>query len=237
MCQPQSSRDAARLRRRRPHRRRQLLAGPAGASLRPSGPSMLARLIKSSDASCASFKWILPCMHWVCRSACYVMHNSTQSDSLHAVAHAQHSNDSACSTHRRLCMKRPARTRSICTGIAHAHHSGDFALSAQVRHKVTGRQYALKVVDKHLVLRHRLVGQLRQERNILDRCAHDSVARLHFTFQDEGAVYLGLELCPNGPRWLTPPHSCRWTRQLTCRVEGANLSQSPSRQPGRSMPT
>ena len=76
----------------------------------------------------------------------------------------------------------------------------------QVRHKVTGRQYALKVVDKHLVLRHRLVGQLRQERNILDRCAHPAVARLHFTFQDEGAVYLGLELCPNGPqqRLLSP---------------------------------
>ena len=74
----------------------------------------------------------------------------------------------------------------------------------QVRHKVTGRQYALKVVDKHLVLRHRLVGQLRQERNILDRCAHPAVARLHFTFQDEGAVYLGLELCPNGPPWLEP---------------------------------
>ena len=69
----------------------------------------------------------------------------------------------------------------------------------QVRHKVSRRVYALKVVDKHLVLRHRLVGQLRQERNILDRCCHPGIARLHFTFQDDAAVYLGLELCPNGP--------------------------------------
>jgi 3-phosphoinositide dependent protein kinase-1 len=71
-----------------------------------------------------------------------------------------------------------------------------------VRHKVSRRVYALKVVDKHLVLRHRLVGQLRQERNILDRCCHSGIVRLHFTFQDDAAVYLGLELCPNG---LSPP--------------------------------
>ena len=78
-------------------------------------------------------------------------------------------------------------------------HPSSCCASPQVRHKVSRRVYALKVVDKHLVLRHRLVGQLRQERNILDRCCHPGIARLHFTFQDAAAVYLGLELCPNGP--------------------------------------
>ena len=87
--------------------------------------------------------------------------------------------------------------------------------------------YALKVVDKHLVLRHRLVGQLRQERNILDRCYHPGIARLHFTFQDDAAVYLGLELCPNGPpleNLSVAAHSCRGLFAMSVASRAALLS-------------
>ena len=55
--------------------------------------------------------------------------------------------------------------------------------SAQVRHKGTGVEYAIKMVDKHLIVRHRMVGHIKQERNILDDCDYPGIARLYFTFQ------------------------------------------------------
>ena len=34
---------------------------------------------------------------------------------------------------------------------------------------MTGRDYALKMVDKHLIVRHKMVDHIKQERNILVR--------------------------------------------------------------------
>lgn len=52
-----------------------------------------------------------------------------------------------------------------------------------MRHKGTGAEYALKMVDKHLIVRHRMVGHIKQERNILDDCDYPGIAKLYFTFQ------------------------------------------------------
>ena len=73
----------------------------------------------------------------------------------------------------------------------------------EVRHKATGRVYALKAVDKHLVLRHKQANYIRAERALLDRLAHPGIVRLRFTFQDAASLYLGLDLCPNGARWAS----------------------------------
>lgn len=72
----------------------------------------------------------------------------------------------------------------------------------QVQHRQTGVRYALKVVDKHLVLRHKQAANIRNERNLLDRLDDAGIVQLHFTFQDAANLYLGLDLCPNGD----PPH-------------------------------
>lgn len=56
-------------------------------------------------------------------------------------------------------------------------------LALQVRHKGTGADYALKMVDKHLIVRHRMVAHIKQERNILDECDYPGIAKLYFTFQ------------------------------------------------------
>ena len=69
-----------------------------------------------------------------------------------------------------------------------------------MRHKATGRVYALKAVDKHLVLRHKQANYIRAERALLDRLAHPGIVRLRFTFQDAASLYLGLDLCPSGAR-------------------------------------
>jgi 3-phosphoinositide dependent protein kinase-1 len=68
----------------------------------------------------------------------------------------------------------------LCTDVGEATV---LARHSQVRHKGTGAEYALKMVDKHLIVRHRMVGHIKQERNILDECDYPGIARLYFTFQ------------------------------------------------------
>lgn len=74
----------------------------------------------------------------------------------------------------------------------------------QVEHKITGRVYALKVVDKHLILKNKQTEHISNERKLLDSFDYEGIVHLHFTFQDADSLYFGLELCPNGghrPLW------------------------------------
>jgi 3-phosphoinositide dependent protein kinase-1 len=59
--------------------------------------------------------------------------------------------------------------------------------------------YALKIVDKHHILKHRAVGQVQLERRLLELMNdEDCTVRLYFTFQDSANLYLGLEPCLYG---------------------------------------
>eukprot|EP00884_Botryococcus_braunii_P014009 jgi/Botrbrau1/22609/Bobra.176_1s0039.1 len=75
---------------------------------------------------------------------------------------------------------------------------GSFAQVIQVRHKQLGKEYALKIVDKHLVVRYKQVDNIRRERALLDILDNPGVIKLYFTFQDAASLYLGLQLCENG---------------------------------------
>ncbi|KAK9830445.1 hypothetical protein WJX72_011801 [[Myrmecia] bisecta] len=75
---------------------------------------------------------------------------------------------------------------------------GSYSQVVQARHKGSRKSYALKIVDKHLIQRHKMVAYIRNERHILDRLDHPGVVNLCFTFQDATSLYLGQELCPNG---------------------------------------
>lgn len=75
---------------------------------------------------------------------------------------------------------------------------GSYSHVVLARHRETGVEYALKVVDKQYILRHKVVEYIKNERQLLDQLRHEGIARLHFTFQDAFSLYLGLEHCPNG---------------------------------------
>ncbi len=77
----------------------------------------------------------------------------------------------------------------------------------QVQQKDTGRRYALKVVDKHLILKHKQTDYISNERKLLDQFDNEGIVRLHFTFQDATSLYFGLELCPNGKQIHSGPCS------------------------------
>jgi serine/threonine protein kinase len=83
---------------------------------------------------------------------------------------------------------------------------GDGSFSTVILAQLRGgqqEQYAIKIVNKHLIMRNKMVDYVRNERNILDQLSHDGVVRLMFTFQDADS------LC----KWGTPVgsftcHSC-----------------------------
>mmetsp|Transcript_47395 Transcript_47395/g.120990 ORF Transcript_47395/g.120990 Transcript_47395/m.120990 type:complete len:374 (-) Transcript_47395:113-1234(-) len=75
---------------------------------------------------------------------------------------------------------------------------GSYSEVFHVRRKINGREYALKKMDKHLILRENKQKYVAQERKILDTMDSESVAKLFFTFQDASALYMGLEICPGG---------------------------------------
>ena len=68
----------------------------------------------------------------------------------------------------------------------------------QVRQKSNRAQYALKVVDKNLVLKNKYTAYIKSERMLLDRLDSPWIVNLYFTFQDQYSLYFVLELCQNG---------------------------------------
>lgn len=75
---------------------------------------------------------------------------------------------------------------------------GSFAQVVLARQKYTHKKFALKIIDKHLVLRHKQIKYIKNERFLLDKINYEGISDLYFTFQDQDSLYLGLELCPNG---------------------------------------
>jgi serine/threonine protein kinase len=66
------------------------------------------------------------------------------------------------------------------------------------RDRRTGFVFALKVLDKNQLIKHRVEHQLRREIEIQSHCRHVNILRLHSFFQDERRVYLMLEMAPGG---------------------------------------
>lgn len=61
---------------------------------------------------------------------------------------------------------------------------GTFSTVIRARYKQDGCVYAVKVVDKYFVNKHKQTHRVILERNILDRLDDEGIVRLHFTFQD-----------------------------------------------------
>jgi len=75
---------------------------------------------------------------------------------------------------------------------------GSYSEVVLAKHKDTGVEYALKIIDKYHIVRHNAVNQVKKERNILEYIDNPGVVKLYFTFQDSVNLYLGLEACSNG---------------------------------------
>mmetsp|Transcript_60057 Transcript_60057/g.127210 ORF Transcript_60057/g.127210 Transcript_60057/m.127210 type:complete len:341 (+) Transcript_60057:199-1221(+) len=76
--------------------------------------------------------------------------------------------------------------------------NGKFGNVYVARCRRTGFIFALKVLEKHQLIKHRVEHQLQREIEIQSHCRHVNILRLYSYFFDKRRVYLMLEMAPGG---------------------------------------
>ena len=75
---------------------------------------------------------------------------------------------------------------------------GSFGEVFLVENTVDGKQYAMKCLDKHSILRQNILRYAMTERKILSTINHPFIVKLYFAFQTESKLILVMEYCPGG---------------------------------------
>ncbi|ETN41210.1 uncharacterized protein HMPREF1541_03145 [Cyphellophora europaea CBS 101466] len=76
---------------------------------------------------------------------------------------------------------------------------GSYSTVLAAQDKVSGKDYAIKVLDKRHIIKEKKVKYVNIERDTLNRLTdHPGVVRLYYTFQDERSLYFVLDLCTGG---------------------------------------
>eukprot|EP00820_Chromera_velia_P020718 Cvel_1197.t1-p1 / transcript=Cvel_1197.t1 / gene=Cvel_1197 / organism=Chromera_velia_CCMP2878 / gene_product=Serine/threonine-protein kinase ark1, putative / transcript_product=Serine/threonine-protein kinase ark1, putative / location=Cvel_scaffold40:59-6823(-) / protein_length=468 / sequence_SO=supercontig / SO=protein_coding / is_pseudo=false len=91
---------------------------------------------------------------------------------------------------------------------------GFFGEVRKVTRKADGETFALKIVPKHLVTKHKLGDQMDREIRILYSLQHKNIIRLHFHFEDHANFYLGMEFAAGGGMFQRLKRAGRFTPRL-----------------------
>lgn len=75
---------------------------------------------------------------------------------------------------------------------------GSFFKVRIVRHKRTGREYALKYTSKDRCIQRKCVGPILCERRLLERLEYPLIVNLRYAFQDDETLYMVLDLMLGG---------------------------------------
>jgi len=78
---------------------------------------------------------------------------------------------------------------------------GSFGEVYQVKHRLTGHEYAMKVLRKRKVVEGKdgiLLRYAKTERNVLSFISHPYIVELHYAFQTASHLVLVMQLCTNG---------------------------------------
>jgi 3-phosphoinositide dependent protein kinase-1 len=75
---------------------------------------------------------------------------------------------------------------------------GSFARVVHARHKVLGRDYAVKIMDKAFIKKEKKVKYVLMEKNILTKVSHPFIVKLYYSFQDAGYIYMCMDLVLGG---------------------------------------
>ena len=75
---------------------------------------------------------------------------------------------------------------------------GGYSKVMQVRHRESGRVYAVKVLEKSELRRRRQVERTRTERRILAGVRHPYIVRLHYAFQSSEKLYMVMDFAQGG---------------------------------------
>ena len=75
---------------------------------------------------------------------------------------------------------------------------GAFGEVFKVRHKISNKDYAIKVIKKRKIIERRMLPQLRREIRIMYNLRHPNIISLYSHFEDNENFYLILEYAPGG---------------------------------------
>ncbi|KAJ7382291.1 3-phosphoinositide dependent protein kinase-1 [Desmophyllum pertusum] len=75
---------------------------------------------------------------------------------------------------------------------------GSFSTVYVVRELSTGKEYAMKVLEKRHMIREKKVQYVSREKEVLSKLNHPFFVRLYFTFQDKEKLYFGLSYAKKG---------------------------------------
>ncbi|KZT08424.1 kinase-like protein [Laetiporus sulphureus 93-53] len=77
---------------------------------------------------------------------------------------------------------------------------GSYSEVVHVRHKATGEEFAIKIINKNHLKKYSKVQTAMAEKNALVKlgAVHPGIVRLHSAFQDQTDLYFVLDLAPNG---------------------------------------
>ena len=76
--------------------------------------------------------------------------------------------------------------------------SGSFGKVFKVKMKTTGKIYAMKVINKNFLMKHRQLKYATTECNVLKQAKSPFILTLHYSFQTEKNLYMILDYCPGG---------------------------------------
>jgi len=75
---------------------------------------------------------------------------------------------------------------------------GSFGKVKKVRHKESGEIFALKAMQKDVIMRENLTEHTKAEKNLLSKINHPFIVKLHYAFQDATKLYLVLDFLSGG---------------------------------------
>lgn len=94
--------------------------------------------------------------------------------------------------------------RSISKGVKDFHFGrtlgeGSYSTVMAATDRLNNREYAMKVLSKHHIIKEKKVKYVTIEKDALNRLTdHPGVVRLYYTFQDQSSLYYVLDLCTGG---------------------------------------
>lgn len=75
---------------------------------------------------------------------------------------------------------------------------GSFGKVIAISSKITGKQYAMKILSKKMLMKYKMVKQIMNEIKIMRRLVHENIIRYQTHFEDKEYIFLLLDLADKG---------------------------------------
>ncbi|XP_041085965.1 3-phosphoinositide-dependent protein kinase 1 isoform X1 [Polyodon spathula] len=75
---------------------------------------------------------------------------------------------------------------------------GSFSTVVLAREQSTGKEYAIKILEKRHIMKENKAQYVKRERDVMSHLDHPFFVKLYFTFQDDEKLYFGLSYAKNG---------------------------------------